>query len=501
MSAKTVKNHKPFSRFITVSNRLPLVLMQDEGGRWSVKAGSGGLVTAMAPVLKDRGGVWVGWPGTTQEQGVDIVGMMAGAAKDSGYTLRPVMITEKEKHDFYYGFSNEIIWPLFHDLTSLCNFNPDYWRAYQSVNNKFARVIERSTGRGDYIWVNDYHLIGVAKELREMGVKNNVGFFLHIPFPPADIFLKLPWRFQILISLLDYDLIGFQTIRDMRNFINCLRMLRKDLPVKSSGRISTIKTPGREVRVGSFPISIDYADFARSAADQAVSDEAWLIHQNLPERQLILGIDRLDYTKGIPHRLNAYRDALRRYPELRRKVTLIQVVVPSRENIPKYFELKSEIERLVGEINGEFTVSGWVPIHYIFRSLTRTELLAYYRTSEIALVTPLKDGMNLVAKEFCACSLEENCVLILSEFAGAAPQLQGGAILVNPYDVEGVADAIYRAYTMGVEEKRARMRKMRRSIQRQDIYWWVDSFLKAGTSLDLGYFPPMRDFVPTMEVD
>jgi len=255
------------------------------------------------------------------------------------------------------------------------------------------------------------------------------------------------------------------------------------------------------VRVGSFPISIDYADFANSTAAQVVSDEAWLIHQNLPERQLILGVDRLDYTKGIPHRLQAYRDALRRYPGLRGKVTLIQVVVPSRENIPKYFELKSEIERLVGEINGEFTVSGWVPIHYIFRSLTRTELLAYYRTSEIALVTPLKDGMNLVAKEFCACSLEENCVLILSEFAGAAPQLQGGALMVNPYDVEGVADAIYRAYTMEPDEKRARMRKMRRSIQRQDIYWWVDSFLKAGTSLDLSDFPPMNDYVPTMAID
>jgi len=411
------------------------------------------------------------------------------------------MISAREKHDFYYGFSNESRWPLFHDRASLCNFNPDYWHAYQSVNSKFARVIERNSGRGDYVWVNDYHLIGVARELREMGVKNNVGFFLHIPFPPADIFLKLPWRFQILSSLMDYDLIGFQTMRDMRNFINCLRMMRKDLPVKSSGRISTIRTPGREVRVGSFPISIDYADFATSSAAQDVSEEAWLIHQNLPERQLILGADRLDYTKGIPHRLQAYRDALRRYPELRRNVTLIQVVVPSRENIPKYHELKNEIERLVSEINGEFTVSAWVPIHYIFRSLTRTELLAYYRTSEIALVTPLKDGMNLVAKEFCACSVEENSVLILSEFAGAAPQLQGGAILVNPYDLEGVADAIYRAYTMGADEKRARMRKMRRSIQRQDIYWWVDSFLKAGTSLDLSDFPPMSDYVPTMAID
>lgn len=492
------KTDRPHSRLVIVSNRLPLVLKQGEGGRWAVKAGSGGLVTAMAPVLKDRGGVWVGWPGTTEEQGVDIVGLMAGAAKDSGYTLRPVMISAAEKNDFYYGFSNEIIWPLFHDLQSHCNFKPDYWSAYQSVNHKFARVISRNAYQGDYIWVHDYHLMNVAKELREMGVKNSIGFFLHIPFPSIDIFLKLPWRFQILSSLLDYDLIGFQTLRDMRNFIHCLRTLRKDLKVTGTGRMSAIKAGPREVRVGSFPISIDFSEFATRSASKEVSDEAWGIHQNLPERQLILGIDRLDYTKGIPQRLHAFRNAMRRYPDLRRNVTLIQVVVPSREDIPKYHELKSEIERLVGEINGEFTVSGWVPIHYIFRSLRHEELLAYYRTSEIALVTPLKDGMNLVAKEFCACSLEENGVLILSEFAGAAAQLQSGAIIVNPFDEDGVADAIYKAFTMDQEERRARMRRMRRSVQRQDIYRWVDSFLKAGTSLDLGDFPPAQEYVPVM---
>jgi trehalose 6-phosphate synthase len=221
----------------------------------------------------------------------------------------------------------------------------------------------------------------------------------------------------------------------------------------------------------------------------------------LPNRQLILGIDRLDYTKGIPERLEAYRNALVRYPELHNRVTLIQVVVPSREDIPQYYELKTRIERLVGEINGQFTQpGGWVPIHYVFRSLDTVDLLAYYRAAEIALVTPLKDGMNLVAKEYCACSIEENCVLILSEFAGAAAQLQRGALLVNPYDIEGVADAIHRAFTMGDTERRAGMRHLRRTIREQDIFWWVDSFLRAAIAKDLSAFPLPADYVPQSDI-
>jgi len=488
-----------YKRMVIVSNRLPLVLKQVEGGKWEVKAGSGGLVTAMAPVLKDRGGVWIGWPGTTEEQGVDIVGLMAGAAKESGYTLRPVMMTEQEKNDFYFGFANEVVWPLFHDLQSHCNFQPSYWRAYQSVNKKFARVIERNSGSNDYIWVNDYHLMLCARDLRELGVTNKIGFFLHIPFPPLDIFLKLPWRFEILNALLDYDLIGFQTMRDTRNFIQCIKYLRRDLRVKGKGRISSLSVDGRDVRIGSFPISIDFDDFANYSAGQEVSEAAWHLHEKLPERTLVLGVDRLDYTKGIPHRIQAFKNLLERYPDLHGKISLIQVVVPSREDIITYHELKMDIERLVGEVNGKFTMSGWIPIHYIFRSLSRIELLAYYRTCEIALITPLKDGMNLVAKEFCACSHEEDSVLILSEFAGAAAQLHSGAIMVNPFDIEGIADAIHHAYYMDKVERQARMKRLRRSIKRQDIFWWVDSFLKAGTSKYLADFPPMEDYVPSIE--
>jgi trehalose 6-phosphate synthase len=486
-------------RLVVVSNRLPIVFTRGQEGEWLIKRGSGGLVTAIAPVLRDRGGLWIGWTGKVGR--TDFSEPSDQGSKLIGYTLKQVVLNEEEINKYYYGFSNEILWPLFHDLIPMCDFNPEFWNVYKRVNKKFARVICRNILKDDYVWVQDYHLMLVAKELRTMGIKNRIGFFLHIPFPQLDIFLKLPWRFQILRSLLEYELIGFQTVRDKSNFIQCVRALIRNSRVVGSGQVSTISMPDKEVRVGNFPISIDYDAFAKQSASKEVAEEAWYIHENLPKRKIILGIDRLDYTKGICLRLKAFRSALDRYPELRRKLTLVQVVVPSRENIHEYIDIKRKIERMVGEINGQFTQSGWMPIHYLHRSLTRRELLAYYRTAEIALITPLKDGMNLVSKEYCACSLDENSVLILSEFAGAAPQLYRGAILVNPYDVEGMADAIYQAVMMSKEDRRSRMRKLRRIVQKYNIFWWVDSFLNAAITKRLDSFPALDFYRPHVEID
>lgn len=488
---------QPENRLIIVSNRLPIAVTKGENGQFHIQPGSGGLVTALAPVLKNRGGVWIGWPGIIDEDEYDlnIKKLLSTETREFGYKLRPVILTHEEKQNFYEGFANEVLWPLFHDFNAHCVFNPGYWDVYQRVNEKFANEITHTLRRTDFIWVHDYHLMTVAKKLREMDVHYRIAFYLHIPFPPMDIFLKLPWRFQILNALLEYDLIGFQTLRDRRNFIQCVRTL---IGCRTSGRgqVVSMQVANREIRVGAFPVSIDYRDFEKSSLKKAVADKAWYIHEDYSEQQIILGVDRLDYSKGIPERLKAYRNALRRYPELREKVTMIQVVVPSRRGIPKYADLKTEIERLVGEINGEFTSSGWVPIHYMFRSLDREELLAYYRTSEIALVTPLKDGMNLVAKEFCACSVEENSVLILSEFAGAAAEFQKYALLVNPHDIEGIADAIHQAFHMDAEERKSRMRELRRVVRRHNIFWWVESFLKAAFAKDLSDFPLINDYVP-----
>ena len=483
-------------RLVVVSNRLPYVFKRD-GGRWRTEHGAGGLVSALLPVLRDRGGAWIGWPGTP-ETDAELAAAVAAAGNEIGFSLQPVLLDENAVQDFYHGFANEIIWPLFHDLKSLCNFEPGYWRTYKEVNRKFAETVLTDCGAAsDFIWVHDYHLMNVAAELRALGCRSKIGFFLHIPFPPPDIFFNLPWRLTLLNALLQYDLIGLQTVRDRRNFIQCLRELMSDVSVQGKGPVVTLTVENRTLRLGSFPISIDYNAFMRQAATEEVAHRAQELHRLLPKRKLVLGVDRLDYTKGIPQRLQAFRTALERYPELRERLSLIQVVVPSRELIPEYHELKTRIEQLVGQINGNFMrPGGWVPVWYAYGSLSRTDLLAYYRAADMALITPLKDGMNLVAKEYCACSIEEDCVLILSEFAGAAAQLQRGALLVNPYDIEGVADTLHRAFTMSEEERRARMRRLRRSIRESDIFWWVDSFLKAAIAKDLTAFPQPEGLVP-----
>ncbi len=485
------------TNLVIVSNRLPVRIHKTADG-WKVDPGDGGLVTAMAPVLRNRGGTWIGWAGTEWHE--EIRTILRESTLQVGYQLRPVPLTAEEVQKYYLGFSNEAIWPLFHDLLDRCDFNPDNRRLYAQVNRKFAQEIAETCRAEDFLWVHDYHLMEVASELASLGAACRKGFFLHTPFPPLDLFIRLPWKFEFLQHLLQYDVLGFQTIRDKRNFLWCVRSLIREKKIQGKGNVSRIQAGSREVTVGSFPISIDFNEFSRMAGTSEVAEKAWFLHEDLPNRKIILGVDRLDYSKGIPHRLKAFRNALARHPDLRGNVTLVQVVVPSRAEIQEYKDLKEEIELLVSEVNGEFTQPGWVPVHYLYRSLPRTELLAWYRMAEIALVTPLKDGMNLVAKEYCASSIENDGVLILSEFAGAAAQLYRHALVVNPFDEEGVADAIWQAFTMAPEERSERMKKMRRSVRENDIFRWVDTFLKTAISKELQDFPA-EDYRPQVKIE
>jgi len=476
----------PKGGLIVVSNRLPYIVSRDGSDRWQIAAGSGGLISALVPVLRQRGGMWIGWPGAVTDA-LDLDDALADVSAGCGYALKPVHLTQDEVHKFYHGFSNEVVWPLFHDLQSVCNFEPEYWRTYGEVNRKFAQVVLAHTRDDQFIWVHDYHLMNVARELRGSGCRARLGFFLHIPFPSLDLFSKLPWCAQLIDALLEYDLIGFQTYHDRRNFLGCVRALARSAQIEGKGSVVSVARAGRTVRVGTFPISIDFEAILNQAAHPEIARDAARLHAQLPNRKLMLGVDRLDYTKGIPHRLQAFQSLLRRFPQMRERISLIQVVVPSRVDIPEYHVLKTTIERLVGEINGEFMrPGGWVPVWYVYGSLTLPTLLTYYRAAHIALVTPLRDGMNLVAKEYCASSVEEDSVLILSEFAGAAAQLRHGAILVNPYDIEGVADAIRVAWAMDPAERQARMRRLRHSIRRRDVFWWMDKFLGAAFADDAG---------------
>lgn len=468
---------------VVVSNRLPVAL-REAGGSYEVSPGKGGLVTALAPVLRHSGGDWIGWPGVPGGEGVQP--LLDEYSRTQGYALHAVPLTEEDIRDFYQGFSNEVVWPLFHDLPSICEFRPEYYEAYLGVNRKFAAVVVGAGRPGSYIWVHDYHLMHLARSLRERGCDRRCGFFLHIPFPPPDIFLRLPWRKEVIEALLDYDLVGFQTLRDRRNFQQCVGLLCPDAALSGRGPVVEARRGGRTVRVGYFPISIDFKEFQAAARTRKTAELAAQVHAAFRHRSLILGADRLDYSKGIPERIEAMRTLFTRYPETRGQVSLVQVVVPSREDVLGYKAKKLKIESMVSEVNGRFSVPGWVPIHYLYRNLRREELVAYYRLADVALVTPLKDGMNLVAKEYCACSVTGEGVLVLSEFAGAAAQLQRWALLVNPHDVGGVADALHRALTMDRAERRERMHRLRTSIRKYDIYWWVDSFLQAafGRQLD-----------------
>jgi trehalose 6-phosphate synthase len=469
-------------KILIVSNRLPVRIARQEG-KISITPGSGGLVTALAPVLKDRGGTWTGWDG--DPLGEAPTRLLEDHSASTGYQLKPISLPSEQVRGHYYGFSNETLWPLFHDLLGHCRFSRQNWNTYREVNRKFAQTAAAEAAPGDFIWVHDYHLLLVGRYMAEAGVTATKGFFLHIPFPPWDLFMRLPWRTEIIRSLLAYDLLGFQTERDRRNFIRCVRSCFPASRVKGSPRNQVIDHGNRCIRLGAFPISIDYEAFSSVAASEEVSKKAWLIHENLPERKLLLGVDRLDYTKGIPERLEAFEVLLEKYPELRRKVTLVQIAVPSRTHVPEYQLMKENIDRTIGRINGRFTKDGWVPIHYIYRNLPRVELVSYYRTCEIALITPLKDGMNLVAKEYCASCVENAGTLILSEFAGAAVTLRKGALLVNPYNVEHVADQIREAYHMSRVEQHRRMSQLRREVQRNDVFHWVESFLEAAGRADL----------------
>lgn len=468
-------------RLIVVSNRLP-VNAEEQNGALALRPSSGGLVTALLPVLRQGGGCWIGWTGSDADPALAACLRQCAGEK---YSFEPVWLSAAEKSCYYQGFCNQIVWPLFHDLPSRCDFDPAYWDAYCAVNEKFADAVEQAWRSDDFVWVHDYHLMLVADCLRARGLRHQVGYFHHIPFPHPDILEKLPWRKELLGALLQFNTVGFQTARDRRNFVACVRQFLPKVQVRAVAGRLLVRSDSRCAMVGAYPISIDYEEFAGLAADAATVAAASKIRHDLGGTRVILGVDRLDYTKGILERLKSFETLLAANSDVRGRVSLVQIVVPSREEIGEYQQLKLSIERRVSQINGKYATPGRVPVHYLYRSLSREELVAFYRAADVALVTPLRDGMNLVAKEFCACRGDELGVLILSEFAGAAAELNCGALIVNPYDTDGVAAALHSALRMDEREQRARMRAMRESIRTRDVFHWARSFRALATPLKL----------------
>ena len=446
---------------LVVANRLPV--HQTDGG-WETSPG--GLVSALMPLLQQRQGVWIGWGGSAS-------GDMAPFRHD-GLCNVPVTLSADEVRDYYEGFSNSTLWPLYHDACQQPQFHRHWWRPYVTVNERFAEAAAREAAPGASVLVQDYHLQLVPGMLRRMRPDLRIGFFLHIPFPPVELFAQLPWRQRILEGLLGADVVGFQTKNGAQNFIRLVNRYTSYRGVSQS-----ISVDGRPVEVREFPISIDYEKIEKLAADPATIQRAREIRAELGEhRTVMLGVDRLDYTKGIDQRLRALHEILATGRHSVRDLVLVQVSVPSREKVDEYIEIRERIETLVGHINGEFGEVGRMPVHYLRRSLPIEELVAYYLAADLMLVTPLRDGMNLVAKEYCAARRDDTGVLILSEFTGAAHELER-AVLVNPHDIDGMAVTIERAIAMPRAEQARRMRSLRQRVRRRTVYDWADDFIAA----------------------
>jgi trehalose 6-phosphate synthase/phosphatase len=456
------------SRVLIVANRLPITVKVSETGV-EVERSSGGLATGLQGPHEQSDGLWIGWSGTTEELSPERQTELNDKLEAMRLVAVPLSVDQVTR--YYEGFSNGVLWPLFHYLLEQIPLQVSDWDAYVEANERFADVVAARYRPGDLIWVHDYQLLLLPGLLRKRIPDARIGFFLHIPFPSEELFRTLPARERILEGLLGADLVGFHTPAYLRHFATSLIDI-----LGISVDIDRVQLPDREVRLGVFPMGIDAATFAARSVDPAVVAEAKANRGDGSVRVLV-GVDRLDYTKGIPRRLLAYERMLLTHPELRERVRLLQVAVPSRTGVGAYQDFRTLVDQLVGKINGAFGTPRWVPVHYIFRSLSEPDLVALYRAADVMLVTPLRDGMNLVAKEFIASRSDGDGVHVLSEFAGAAWELPE-AVRVNPNDVEGAAEVYYRALTMPVEERRARLAPLRSRVQSFDVHRWVASFLE-----------------------
>ncbi len=452
----------PDPPIVIAANRLP-VMHTDEG--WAPSPG--GLVRALWPMLKETGGTWVGWSGDTIDTKGD-----DDAFHVDGVDLVTVPISAEELELYYEGFSNDALWPLYHDALRESTYDQAQWEAYRTVNDRFAAAVADVAPDGAVVWIHDYQLQLVPKMLRERRPDVTIGFFLHIPFPPVELFTRLPWRSDIIEHLLGCDLIGFQRPKDAANFIFSAQDL---LSVDHHDGI--IENRSHQTRVDVFPISIDVEEVEEMAAGRATRQRMSRIRTRLGDPEVvILGVDRLDYTKGIGLRMRAFGEALEQGRLEPGQHVLVQVATPTREAVEHYQDERAEIERLVGEINGRFSSIGTPVIHYLYQTLPYDELVALYRAGDVMLVTPFRDGMNLVAKEYVASHIDGDGVLVLSEFAGAADELVE-AVQVNPHDDQALQDAIVQAVEMHRHERRERMAGLRGRIQGSDVQGWAARFL------------------------
>lgn len=447
-------------RLIAISNRTAA----DPSAR------AGGLAVAVWESLKETGGVWFGWSGNLVDDTPDHLESFS----DDGVQFALTDLSHDEHEGYYLGYANSVLWPVFHYRIDLASFDSDAFAIYAGVNERFAGLLAPTLEAGDTVWVHDYHFLLLADGLRRAGWKGATGFFLHIPFPAPEMFRTLPEHEVLAEAMCAYDVIGFQSEQDRMNFERYLRE-QFDAVVERDG---TVSCKGRTVKVAAYPIGIDADAFVAAANSDKAEEAAERIGKFLGGRELVIGVDRMDYSKGLPQRFEGVGTLFDQHPEVHGKVSVTQIAPPSRSKVEEYKELRIELDRLAGRINGDYGDLDWIPLRYLARSYDREELAGLFRIARVGLVTPLRDGMNLVCKEYVMSQDESDPgVLILSEFAGAAEQMKD-ALIVNPHDRFGMAEAIFKALTMPLEERQARWRALRDVVVSQDIAWWRERFLK-----------------------
>jgi len=470
--------------FVVVANRLPIDMVRLPDGTTEWKRSPGGLVTALEPLLRRRRGAWIGWLGVPEDHAdPDDETPVDDPIEQDGMYLVPVRLSADDIARYYEGFSNATLWPLYHDVIVKPIYHRHWWESYVEVNRRFAEATATTAAHGATVWVQDYQLQLVPKMLRMLRPDLTIGFFLHIPFPPVELFMQMPWRSEIIDGLLGADLVGFHLPGGAQNFLILARRLaganasRASVGVRS--RLGRVHVGFRTVKVGAFPISIDSGALDQQARTKGIRQRAREIRDELGNpRKILLGVDRLDYTKGIDVRLRAFSELLAEQRVNPADTVLVQLATPSRERVESYQAMREDIERQVGHINGEYGEVGHPVVHYVHRPVPREDLIAFFVAADVMLVTPLRDGMNLVAKEYVACHSDLGGALVLSEFTGAAAELRQ-AYLTNPHHPQGVKDAIEAALDQTPEEGRHRMRALRRQVLAHDVDRWARSFLDA----------------------
>ncbi|MDV8069078.1 trehalose-6-phosphate synthase [Rhodococcus sp. IEGM 1366] len=469
------QNGEGHADFVVVANRLPVDLERRPDGTTSWRRSPGGLVTALEPILRAKSGAWVGWPGVPDEHVEHFT--------EDGLALYPVSLSSQEVAEYYEGFSNDTLWPLYHDVLVPPTYDRNWWGSYSAVNRRFAEEAARCAAPGATVWIQDYQLQLVPKILRELRPDLEIGFFLHIPFPPVELFMQLPWRREIIEGMLGADLIGFHLPGGANNFLFLAhRLLELETTRTEVGSVlGQVHTHDRIVNIGAFPISVDSRELEAAAKDDTIVARAIELRRELgnPDK-ILLGVDRLDYTKGIDLRLEAIKELLDEGRLDAEHTVMVQLATPSRERVQHYIDLRGVIEEHVGHINGDHAQIGHPIVHYLYQPVSRDELIALFVAADVMLVTPKRDGMNLVAKEYVACRGDLGGALVLSEFTGAAMELRQ-SYLVNPHDLDGVKNMIMTALHQDAESGRRRMSALHRQVMSHDVHRWAHSFLTTLT--------------------